>query len=446
MSVRRQRRFLCRIAALCASCTFLNGYIIGLIGMALPAATHSLSLSAVWAGAIGSAALCGILIGSPVAGWACERFGRRPVLITQLVVFVAASLAQLAVTGPTLLLALRLLLGIAMGSDYVVSSLLFAEFAPPRHRGRFLTGFQLSWYIGFLTACVIGAITLGTEGPWRTVLASSALPAVIISILSIGVPESPRWLAAQGRTGQARTIAQRYIPDADEISSIAPIEQSQSQYRELFSSRYRTRTAFICLFWLCNVLPYYAMATYTPTLLNAFHIADGLAAALASNAAAVAGALVCVLVVERQGRRGTLLCSFWGAAAALLLVATWPTAPATVIIASFLTFSFFNAGGGSLVGPYPSEVLPTSIRATGIGLASAISRIGAIIGTFLLPIALNAFGAAPVLLTGTLVLAVGACATHRWAPETSGQRLPEHHTAPGRTPANSPTPGSPHPG
>ncbi|WP_330336264.1 MFS transporter [Streptomyces sp. NBC_00557] len=107
----------------------------------------------------------------------------------------------------------------------------------------------------------------------------------------------------------------------------------------------------------------------------------------------------------------------------------WPTST-PVVVGGFLFFVFLNAASSVLTAVYPLEVFPTSLRATGVGFATAMSRVGAAIGTFLLPMGLDHYGARFVLLVGAGVLAVGGLVSHFLAPETTGLDLADAARAP----------------
>ncbi|MFF3560865.1 MFS transporter [Streptomyces sp. NPDC002574] len=124
------------------------------------------------------------------------------------------------------------------------------------------------------------------------------------------------------------------------------------------------------------------------------------------------------LVVDRIGRRRLLIPPFWITAGCLALVAVWPGST-PVIVAGFLFFIFLNAASSALTAVYPLEVFPTSMRTTGVGFAAAMSRVGAAIGTFLLPMGLDRFGVEFVRLVGAGVLALGGLVSHFLAPETT---------------------------
>ncbi len=115
-------------------------------------------------GLLGAATLLGILVGAPVFGRLTDRYGRRALMIADLAVFVVASLAQLVVTNVWQLIALRFVLGVAIGADYPIAGALIAEFAPARMRGAAVNGMQVAWFFGAMMAYVVGYALLGT-GP-----------------------------------------------------------------------------------------------------------------------------------------------------------------------------------------------------------------------------------------------------------------------------------------
>jgi putative MFS transporter len=118
-----------------------------------------------------------------------------------------------------------------------------------------------------------------------------------------------------------------------------------------------------------------------------------------------------------------LLSSFWVMTITLALIGAWSGAPGLIIVGCFAFFSFFNAISGDLCGVYPSELFPSEVRASGIGLAAAFSRIGAAGGTFLLPLGITHIGIGPSVLIGAALCALGLFVTYIWAPETTGISL-----------------------
>jgi putative MFS transporter len=156
---------------------------------------------------------------------------------------------------------------------------------------------------------------------------------------------------------------------------------------------------------------------------STLNISNERVATISANSVAALGALAGTLVIERTGRRPLLLWSFWVMTITLALIGAWTGAPGMIVVLCFAFFSFFNAISGDLCGVYPSELFPSELRASGIGVAAAFSRIGAAGGTFLLPIGITHIGIGPSVLIGAALCAIGLLVTYLWAPETTGISL-----------------------
>jgi putative MFS transporter len=430
---RRQRRFLRRVTLATACGEGLDGYDLGIISVVLLSISEDLEVSTVWTGLLGASSLIGIFIGGPLFGRVTARFGRRRPFMVNIVCFVALGVAQAFVQSVEQLFVLRILLGMAIGAEYAIGSPLLAEFAPAERRGRLSAWLIASWYIGFLVSVLAGYVMLDVLGiGWRWIMASCAVPALITLILRSGMPESPRWLMSRGRRREAREVSLEHLGDEAHFDrEIAGEPLTRGRVSGLLSPAYRRRTLLVCGFWACNVAPYFAIVTFAPQVFGALAL-DEQAATIATNAMAVAGAVTGVVLMDRLGRRPLLIVPFWVCAAALAIIGVWPAAPVAIIIGCFVTFGFFNAIGGTLTGPYPSELFPTDLRTTAVGVGAAASRIGAALGTFLLPLGLDTIGIGPSMLVGAACCVAGAMISQLWAPETAGRRLVDTSSAEGR--------------
>ena len=439
------RRFLRRMTLATAWGSGLDGYDLGVLSVVLLPLSAELGVAPLWAGLIGASSLLGIFVGAPIGGLLTDRFGRRRLFMIDIMLFVVLGVLQAVVAEAWQLFVVRLLLGIAIGAEYAIGAPMLAEFSPSGDRGRRVAGMLVCWYGGYL-ASVVAAYALldGAGWSWRWVLATSAVPAVVVLALRRGLPESPRWLMRQGRTEAARAIVDRYLGgaaylDREEYAAERPGRGTGNTagWRQLFAPGLRKRTVFVCTFYVCVVTPYFAIATFTPEVFRSLGITDERASTILVNGIAFAGAVVGMLTIERIGRRQQLIGPFWIMAAALVVVGLWVTdGPPLVLVACVALFGFFNALAGNLTAVYPIEVFPTEVRATGAGIASAASRIGAAIGTFLLPLALTSIGVGPTLLIGAAICGIGAVVSQLLAPETTGQSL--SRTAAGAGPAAGP--------
>lgn len=396
----------------------IDGYILGGIGAALTALATDLHLSTLMQGLVGASPLIGIFVGGPLFGWLADRIGRRPVFLVDMLVFLIGSVLQFFVVDGVQLFAIRLLMGVAIGGEYAIGAPLLSEYAPRQKRGRLLASLEVSWYVGYMVATAVGALLAGVHGGWRWSLASSAVIAVVCLALRGGVPESARWLLSKGRREEAEELIARYGVEVDVEAEIADREGRDS-FRALFTREHLRSTVFASAFWACLVLPYFAIGTFWTPVFDALGMGNHATLALmVYSVTAVLGVAAGCLVVDRIGRRKLLIPPFWVTAACLAVVAAWPKST-PLIVAGFLFFIFLNAASSALTAVYPLEVFPTSIRTTGVGFAAAMSRVGAAIGTFLLPIGLSDFGVRFVLLVGAAVLALGALLSHLLAPETT---------------------------
>jgi putative MFS transporter len=261
--------------------------------------------------------------------------------------------------------------------------------------------------------------------PWRIVLGSSTIIAVILFIARIGLPESARWLWTERRFDEAHAIAHKYMVDAAEMTDVEHEDAHTGGFGMLFSAQYWRMTVFVSWFWFCNVLPYFAIATFADDVLKKYGLAGGLAGGVGLSMVAVAGVAVTVALIDKAGRRVFTVPQQWIVTVIFLVIGLWSGAPPAVVLGLFLVFSFLNAMNGTLTSIYPGEVFPTEVRGVGTGFAAAISRIGAGLGTFLLPISIEKFGVTPTILAAAVIVFSGAVVSQLWAPETKGKSLSE---------------------
>lgn len=427
-------RFHYRIAALTGGGKFIDGYTLGILTIALAVLPPDFGMTPFYAGLVGSAALVGLFLGSLLLGPLADRIGRRTLYTADLVLFFVASLAQLLVQDPVQLFVLRLVLGIAIGIDYAVGPTYLSEVLPKKLRGPLLGGLSAVWRFGFLASIVVGYV-LSDLGPgaWKWILATSAVPAAVVMVFRLGVPESPRWLVQQGRYDEADAVVKKWLsPDAgvDDLvraheSATGPRRSNLANLKALFSRQWRSRTLYAGFFWIAQATPQTAIFTFLPSLFVALGLAGGLTPTLVQNAFFAVGGIVGMVVVNLVTRRTMLVSTFWLMAVSVAALAVVPEPGAVVVVTCLCTYAFIEAIAGNLQFVYPSELFPTSLRAAGVGTAAALSRIGAAVGTFLFPIVLATFGVQALVFGTVCLLVLGAVVSQQVAPETSGRGLDE---------------------
>jgi len=410
-----------RLALYSCGGPFCDGYILGIIAIALAPLSQEIGLSPTWQGLIAAATLIGMFIGGAVFGYVTDRVGRRVMYSLDLLLLVLASAAQYWVQDAWSLFALRFILGVAIGADYPIATALLSEFAPKRQRGMLLALMIGTWWLGYTLSFIVGYVLSSSDGAtWRVLLASSAVPAALVSLLRLGTPESPRWLVAHGRIDAARELVRRHIGSNYELDET---QAASTDYRSIFRPPYGRRTAFVCFFWSCQIVPSFAIYTFAPDLLRSFGAPNPTLGAAIMSVFFLGGVIPAIFLVDRVGRRPLLTIPFAVTGVTLVLLALIPKSAAILITLCFIVFALFNAGSSVLQWVYPSELFPTEVRATALGFATSVSRIGAAVGTFLFPIGLVRLGASNVMLIVAGICAAGWLLSLSAAPETRGLSL-----------------------
>jgi putative MFS transporter len=346
-------------------------------------------------------------LGAFVGGWLTDRFGRQVLFTVDLIAIIVCSVAQFFVSDPWVLIALRLLIGMAVGADYPIATSLLAEFSPRKWRGPLLGFFVTMWFVGAAVAYIVGEALLHTHDGWRWMLANAVLRKVF---------------------GAGATVAD--LPE--EV-------HENLRVGALIKAGYGKRMAFITIFWTCSIVPLFAVYAFGPKILGAL----GLTGSLANYGSAfitvmfLVGCLVALFFVDRAGRRPLIIHSFAWAGLALLLLGIFPSATSWIILVLFAAYAIMIGGTQILQWVYPNELFPTEIRGSAVGLASSLSRIGAAIGTYLVPEALSHIGIGPTMIIAGVITLTGAGVSVAWAPETRGLTLGESAALGRKTTARS---------
>jgi putative MFS transporter len=420
-------KFHLRITALTFGSNFSDGYALGIIGMALSLLGPQMKLNPMWDGLIGSSALIGLFFGSLLLGGLSDKIGRQKIFLTNFLIISIASALQFFVKDPVTLFTLRILIGFALGGDYAVGSTLLAEFAPRKYRGILLSSLNVLWTVGYVLSNVVGYY-LEKTGPesWRWMLVSATIPAVIVLIMRLGTPESPRWLVKMGRNEEAREIVRKYIgPNAVMTENVANNTDVKYRFMDLFNKQLWKRTAFGGLFYVCQVVPYFAIYTFLPTILEKMGFKETFSIDMLLNLFLLVGSIAGLWCTEKLSRRGFTIYTFIILTVSLFVLSLLPASSHGFAIMLFAIFTFVMSAASNLTLVYPAELFPTEIRGTGVGVVTAISRVGSAIGTFLLPMSVNSFGMTTSMIAMAIILLIGTVVSIAWAPETKSLSLNE---------------------
>lgn len=412
-----------RVVAFTMGGSFIDGYILGIIEVALLYIIPAMDMSASWQGLIGSSPLIGVFIGSLLFGKLSDTYGRQNIYKYNFVVLVVASVLQFFVNTAMPLFILRLILGIVIGAEYAIGPAIITEFVPSRLRGMTLATLNVAWTVGYVGSVVIGYAMEGMgDDCWRWMLASSAVFGVIILIIRIGMPESPRWLVLHGRTEEAVAVVKKFIGENVTIDNLLEKQEEQQHdlgYKHLFIGGMWKKTMFCAIIWLAGVIPLFGLFTFLPSVLNTLGIEDESTGVMLVNLAQLLGAVVAVFIIDHFSRKKLCMWCFVISGLPLFVLGLWSSASGVLVVLMFGIYIFFGVIAGSLSGfVYPSEVFPTEIRSSGIGFCSAVSRIGSASGTFLVPVLTESAGIGAVLVGMGVFQLIAVVVTIIWGPET----------------------------
>jgi putative MFS transporter len=371
-----------------------------------------------------------MFFGGVVGGYLTDLIGRKKMFILDLVIFVIASVLQYFVNDSTELIILRFILGVAVGADYPIAGTYMAEFAPKKNRGALLGGLIALWYVGYGVSYLAGYLMLPIgDDSWRWMLVSSAVPAIIILLSRLNMPESPLWLASKGKEKEANEIIQR-IFGKNVVLSEKLDSKEKTSFSDMFKNGYGKWTIFIALFWTLQVAPSFAIATYIPNVLGLFGFADGNMEYLGSAIMSlfyIVGLLPAIYLVEKIGRRPVLVWPFLISAIILVVLgitSSWHMS-FVLTISLFVLYGIFNTGMSILQWIYPNELYPTKIRGTAMGFGTGVSRIGSSLSTLLFPIVLSKYGLDVTLYICAALFFAGFLISLLMAPETKNMSLAE---------------------
>jgi sugar porter (SP) family MFS transporter len=372
--------FVVAAAAVAALGGFLFGFDTGIISGALLFIKQEFGLSAglqqLVVGSLLVAAVVGALLGGPIS----DAWGRKRTLILAALVFGVGALVASYSPNLAVLVVARVLLGLAIGIASMIVPVYIAEIAPPRVRGALVSLQQFMITVGIMVSYLVSYAFSGS-GAWRWMLGVGMIPAAILFVGMLPLPESPRWLLAKDRRQDALGVLHRirheeHNPEA-ELAEIEAVHKMQAgvSYRDLF--RPSVRPALIVgvgIAFINQMVGVNAVIYYAPTILKDAGFSSS-AAILATTGVGILNMLVtlcALLLIDRVGRRPLLLVGISGVLLALIVLGAAYLLPGgssgagVLLVAGLLVYiASFAASLGIAIWLLNSEVYPLEVRGKG---------------------------------------------------------------------------------
>lgn len=400
----------------------------GIIAFIMTTLVKDWALTPAESGWIVSIGFIGMALGAVFSGGMADRFGRKTVFATTLVIYSLATAACAFAPNLTWLLAFRFIVGLGLGGQLPVAVTLVSEYIPAHVRGRFIVLLESFWGLGWLVAALVSYFVIPHFG-WHIAFLIGGLPAIYVYVIIKKVPESIPYLINRGRIDEAHELVQQIerqagVPVIDKIV-VKPVAQKQQvSFRQLWSGRFAKRSLMLWLVWFGIVFSYYGIFTWLPSLLvkQGYSIVQSFEYVLIMIIAQLPGYISAAWLVERLGRKATLA-GFIGACAISAYFFGQADTVLNIMIWGCL-LSFFNLGAWGVLYTYTPEQYPANIRAFGAGWASAIGRIGGIAAPIVVTHMMVANdGFHQVFMMFTLVLLAVAAVIVILGEETQGKTL-----------------------
>ena len=345
-----------------------------------------------------SSGIFGMILGAALSGAISDRIGRRTVILYTLLIYsIGSFLCGLATDYWTLLL-FRFITGFGLGGELPAASTLVSEISPIKSRGRNVIILESFWAWGWIAASMVAFLVIPAFG-WRMAFFVGALPALFAALLRFKVPESPRYLEVNGKREEAERIVEELERSAgvESVKDDTPSKGIEKrpwyeEFKMLWKRENLRSTAVLWVIWFGINFGYYGFVLWTPSLLTdqGFDIVKSFGFTVIMCIAQLPGYFSAAYLVERWGRKPTLIVYFFGTAAAAWFFGH-ADSEMTILLAGCLLY-FFALGAWGCVYSYTPEVYPTDVRGSGAGWASAFGRIGAFIAPFIVPILYSSFG------------------------------------------------------
>jgi putative MFS transporter len=358
-----------------------------------------------------------------------DRYGRRFSYQLNLLTFGIASLAGAAAPSMGWLIVARLFMGIGLGAEIVVGYATLTEFVPPTMRGRWLSGLSICTNAALFVSSLLGYVVIPKLG-WRTMFIISGTGALIVWRLRKSMPESPRWLEAQGRHEEAEKILSGFEAEAAAQGALPPVAVGgiagtpTRKIGELFSGDLLRRTIAGSVLCIAISVALYGLIAWLPTFFvkQGYSIASSLGFTTLMSLGGPCGAAVAYLLADRFPRRaaitGTII-----AIIALAIVYSLARNEALFVVVGFALVTaiyFLVALGWAL---YVPELFPTDLRMRGTGVSNTAGRLATIATPYVVVPMFSAYGLPGVLGLVSVIMALASFVVLVWGPEMAKKPL-----------------------
>ena len=433
-------RFQRKFFAVIATAWLADQVNVALLGFLLVILREYFHLSLVLVGVLGSMTYAGQLIGNVLAGYAADRWGRRRVFQSTMIIWGLGSILSALSWSVIPLLVFRCVVGIGVGGEAPIAQSYLSEFVVAKERGKYIAWMEGFWSVGYVLsgAIAFAIIPILPRDGFRVVFVITGLLGAVIFYLRRHIPESPRWLAENDRfdeadevlrsiEGEVRAYYGGPLPPPRDlgVSLTRPDRPGAfTAISTLWRGEYLKRTIMAAGLWFFALLGYFGLTTWLTTLLKSsgHSAASSIGFVTLISLGGFPGFLAAAYLIEKLGRKPSMAIFLLGSA--VMAYGYGHPAHGLLFVEGF-AMQFFFFGMWCVLYAYTPELYPTVARSSGAGWASAFGRVGAILGPIIVGVIVTGVGEGAVFTLGAASFAIAVLLVLVLGPETRGRVLEE---------------------
>lgn len=361
-------RLAWRAIPLCALVAILDGFDMQAIAFVAPAIADDFGSPLSAFGPVFAMALVGIGVGAILFGTLADRIGRKPVIVMALALFGLCSFLSAAAQDVTQLLLARFATGVGLGAAIPNVIALTSEYAPERRRAMLIVGMYCGVPVGAVVGGFLSATWLLPSHGWRSVfLAGGIAPLLLLLPVILFLPESARFLV--GRRAIGMTASDAVPPPRASVTA-------------LFTQGRARGTLALWIAFLANLLVMHFLISWLPAALEqaGIPLERAILGTVVLNLGGIIGGAGLAYLVDRRGPYGPLVAAYTLGALFMVLIG-WFSDSAPLALGLIFFAGAGIIGGQLCMNALAAGLYPTGIRATGVGWAMAIGRLGSVLGS-----------------------------------------------------------------
>lgn len=408
---------------------------MAIVAFVLPVVMGIWHLTSEQTGLLGSSVLIGYFFGAFFAGYFGDKFGRKKVIMYTLLIYSVTTIISAFAVNWEQFFWMRVIAGVGTGGESAIIAPFLAEIISSKYRGKYVGMLSGFFSFGYVGAAILAYFIIPASGfGWRLALLITAVPILLIVYWRKKLPESPRWLEAQGKLEEADRVMTGIENRVEQLTGTklpkpkdSVLDQAQTYQKGNFFSLWKRpfikSTVMLWVLWFSITLAYYGFFTWLPTLLynEGYQISKSFFFSIIIYLAQIPGYFTGAFLNDRIGRKKVII-SYLALGGVAAIFMSQSHTPSAIVISGFF-MSMFMTGTYAGIYAYTPEQYPTYIRSTGTGSASSFGRIGGLLAPIIIGYVYPLYGFLGVFLLSTGFLFLGMLIVLLLGDETNSKSL-----------------------